>query len=92
MGDSNYVAVLPEVPPCSVLSFPSPYDEEKDAYWEVEDLFFVNNVGWWRRGDAGSLWKVDDGWSVVANADFTLAGEMVVGNYLFRLDEVENCA
>ncbi|WP_153040579.1 hypothetical protein [Actinoplanes sp. TFC3] len=54
-GADNRWYLLPELPPCSSISFPSPPESAKDEYLEIEALYFYNQDGWWWRGDAGTL-------------------------------------
>ena len=54
-------------------------------------LYFYNEDGWWVRGDAGTLWHMEDGRSFAYAAEKSIFEQMEAGTYPFRVDDATGC-
>ncbi|MEV4540426.1 hypothetical protein [Micromonospora echinaurantiaca] len=92
-GQDNRWYVLPELPPCSSLSFPAPYEEGSKEHWEIESMYFYNENGWWWRGDAGTLRpKVVRQDEPKLEYDSGLTEQMEEGIWPYSIRELEACS
>jgi len=88
----SYFAI-PSPPPCSVLTFETPYDKTLNEYWVWDDSYFrLGTVAYTQRNAGRIAEQTEESKETVArNLRWDLYERFESGKIKYRVDDLENC-